>query len=573
MRFSATSSSRKRLNSMLFAASLLISYPLTLPLKAEASLSETNNIALSEAADADSKGLFGDIVDLVTGGKDGFCLPIIGCVDVGSITEDIVMEQLEQLLAKENAPIAVDVDDAFPVFQLLPGSVFDRPQLLDVTQLDDNTPIPAGDYVIPVIGFCLEQTFGSPNGHRYQLAPMGGTQQNIMADFLSSASPDELDYRTTQGIVWGIRAGMDFDDMPNDMQALIHQVIPQHQKSLKKGSFLKDVREIGDTAVQFLGYNSFESFLNAQGDFGEIISELLTIEETLTQANDWRSLSSRFLNEGTSPIGNIEQTPWSQLAPSTYARFVTLGNAGDVGALMLRVEGTPAQTKASAKNLPSASTMSGADLKDMIGSIAAVPEGSGRVQPLTFQPYPVEDLPVNPDGTVDVAAIQALPLLLGLVEAGIIREYFCSISDSCTSAGEALNDTFSNSSDDSNWQTGITPPPQAEHLDDGSVAASGSPDPQDEDPEEETSYRRIHNDERLRNGESYRYWSRQSDDDIIRSLQDGQRESLKVSQDGRIFNGNTRTLILEERGYNLGELIRSGRIVPGNHEPFSVPLP
>jgi hypothetical protein len=47
-----------------------------------------------------------------------------------------------------------------------------------------------------------------------------------------------------------------------------------------------------------------------------------------------------------------------------------------------------------------------------------------------------------------------------------------------------------------------------------------------------------------------------STDDIVRSLQPGAERPLTVKPDGRIFEGNTRILILEERGFDINSLPR-----------------
>ncbi len=56
---------------------------------------------------------------------------------------------------------------------------------------------------------------------------------------------------------------------------------------------------------------------------------------------------------------------------------------------------------------------------------------------------------------------------------------------------------------------------------------------------------------------SLEHWRNQSTDDIVKSLKDHPREFLKVKPDGRIFNGNTRIRILQERGYPVDSLPRT----------------
>jgi RHS repeat-associated protein len=74
--------------------------------------------------------------------------------------------------------------------------------------------------------------------------------------------------------------------------------------------------------------------------------------------------------------------------------------------------------------------------------------------------------------------------------------------------------------------------------------------------------RRIHSGETITSGvgkHSYDYWSRQSTDDIIKSLRPGSNNPLVAAPNGAIFDGNTRTYILERRGIDINSLPRVSR--------------
>jgi RHS repeat-associated protein len=67
---------------------------------------------------------------------------------------------------------------------------------------------------------------------------------------------------------------------------------------------------------------------------------------------------------------------------------------------------------------------------------------------------------------------------------------------------------------------------------------------------------------------SYEYWSKQPTDKIVESLKSGAKEGpLTVGKDGRIWNGNTRLRVLEERGYDITTL-PSETYVPSTFEEF-----
>jgi hypothetical protein len=70
---------------------------------------------------------------------------------------------------------------------------------------------------------------------------------------------------------------------------------------------------------------------------------------------------------------------------------------------------------------------------------------------------------------------------------------------------------------------------------------------------------RIHTDDTLESGAarfSLAYWRQRETTEIIESLQPGQSEALQVKPDGRIFNGNVRIKVLEERGFDVNDLAR-----------------
>lgn len=92
-----------------------------------------------------------------------------------------------------------------------------------------------------------------------------------------------------------------------------------------------------------------------------------------------------------------------------------------------------------------------------------------------------------------------------------------------------------------------------------SAGAKGSPDePNDPSGDKKIKLKRAHSAETIRssNKPGYDYWSKRSTGEIVKSLRAGQEEPLTVKPDGRIFQGNTRVLILQERGFDINTLPR-----------------
>jgi hypothetical protein len=72
--------------------------------------------------------------------------------------------------------------------------------------------------------------------------------------------------------------------------------------------------------------------------------------------------------------------------------------------------------------------------------------------------------------------------------------------------------------------------------------------------------RRIHSDALYEQNadarRSLEYHRTKTAEEIVESLRPSHDESLKVKRDGRIFQGNTRIKVLEERGYPVNDLPR-----------------
>jgi len=67
--------------------------------------------------------------------------------------------------------------------------------------------------------------------------------------------------------------------------------------------------------------------------------------------------------------------------------------------------------------------------------------------------------------------------------------------------------------------------------------------------------KRIH-DTKLLAKANLPYWRKQSTEAIIKSLRPGEEEPLTVKPDGRVFQGNTRIKVLQERGIDVDSLPR-----------------
>jgi len=70
--------------------------------------------------------------------------------------------------------------------------------------------------------------------------------------------------------------------------------------------------------------------------------------------------------------------------------------------------------------------------------------------------------------------------------------------------------------------------------------------------------RRLHPDQTVlsSNRSSHNYWATKSTEEIIDSLAADQPEPLMVKADGTVMQGNTRVMILQQRGVKVDSLPR-----------------
>jgi len=78
--------------------------------------------------------------------------------------------------------------------------------------------------------------------------------------------------------------------------------------------------------------------------------------------------------------------------------------------------------------------------------------------------------------------------------------------------------------------------------------------------DDQSPLKRLHPESTYQNDQTAKgaleYWRTQTTPQIIESLRPGTKESLQVRPDGTIGNGNTRIIILQERGFDVNSLPR-----------------
>lgn len=339
---------------------------------------------------------------------------------------------LEKVFYAE-APIVPSNRDLFPTISKLSGSPFDpRKYFANRLQFSNGTvELPPGDYVVPVMTYCMKSSGASPSNHRYQLGKLSGKAAQIIRDVNAKALtiflPEEI-----QTLSWNIQNGVPFDEMSTGSKQIVDVIIPEHRKELEKSSF-KVFSEKWDGIAINMGLPRFDEItdeaLNNLGDLGREIIALREFRRRLRESGGgYESLRELISLPGISEnLGTEATTPWSKLSENVYARFLITGHFLDVGELQIRIisaKRTPADSKNQLTRID-------------ISSLIADP-GKGEIQPLSLSALA---------GMLAVRGIpaSASPALIAAVIAAILADKYVdwdAFSKAAEKFGESARDVI-----------------------------------------------------------------------------------------------------------------------------------
>lgn len=315
-------------------------------------------------------------------------LLLFSCVSTEIVIEDVAKRAallatkpvLEKIFYAE-APLAPSNRDLFQTVQKLPGQSFEPKKYFgNRLQLSNGTvELLPGDYIVPVMTYCMKSSGASPSNHRYQLGKLSGRAAQIIRDLNAKAllkfRPEEI-----QAASWSIQNGVPFDEMPVESKKIIDAVIPEHRKELEK-SFFRSFSEKWDGIADKMGLPRFDEVtdqtLDSLGELGQEIRALREFRRTLRESGgNYENLRSLITLPGVSEnLGTEATTSWSQISERVYARFLITGHYLDVGELQIRV----------VASLRSPKSLKNDAIKIDVSSFVADP-GKGGIQPLSFSP-------------------------------------------------------------------------------------------------------------------------------------------------------------------------------------------
>jgi hypothetical protein len=245
----------------------------------------------------------------------------------------------------DQLPIVVAAADAFATVPSLPGAPFAPATGQNIAALlresrDGTVALPPGDYAFSVGVFCMRATSGSPNAHRYLVAPLHGSAADIITALNSRIPSYSVDHHLLQVLSWDIQAGMAYSAMQPDQRAAVDRIIPEYRSRLNADVYERIRDQYTATTQSIPGMPSFEEALTRIGPVGAQVVALQNLRRQLAQPPPTFEQLARalvpVLPAGSAPNPTGE-TPWSRYSERVFVRFVTAGNYATPGTYQVRV--------------------------------------------------------------------------------------------------------------------------------------------------------------------------------------------------------------------------------------------
>lgn len=303
--------------------------------------------------------------------KQRICLPFVGCTNVpdpggviGDTFNNAIQKEIQNALlevVREDIPIEISTDNLYPTVSQLPGKPFQplgnplTPEdgLLGMLQKmllvapDGRLELIPGDYTTEVYLHCYKpnvpgvptQQYRSPNGHRYLLANIEGKMADAIESLNVAALGTDTENSLINILVWNIQAGVKYEDMNPELQALVDEMIPEYRESLSQSYFEKVVGTWNRFSKLHSGLPSFENALDSLGDVGQTIKGTMVVRQNLLRYGlNYFALSEDFIIPETGEdIEKFSDVSWSKLNDRMFARLVTKNRTGETGTIQVRV--------------------------------------------------------------------------------------------------------------------------------------------------------------------------------------------------------------------------------------------
>lgn len=289
---------------------------------------------------------------------------------------------MEKVFQKD-APVLSPELNPYPTIQKLPGSSFNLSGINQNEMTYDksgNLLLSPGDYIIPVMTYCMKQSGESPDRHIYSLSKMTGKRAHIISELNLKAAP-VFSFEDIQIVSWSLQAGLSYNEMTKESQRIIDEIIPEFKPQLKE-SLLKILEKkwnnISDKSRGLIPSfdDGINETLNELGDTGQKISELKEFKSRLDEVGHDYSRLSEFI-QVTPQQKKKSDTSWSKISENAYIQFVTDGHFQEIGFVQIRILTEEQVRKISSTSIHKTPV----DLASFIAN-----PNSNIIQPLSFTP-------------------------------------------------------------------------------------------------------------------------------------------------------------------------------------------
>ncbi len=273
-----------------------------------------------------------------------------------------------------------------------------------------NLMLPPGDYIIPVMTYCMNHSGSSPDAHSYTLSRLEGSRARIIRE-LNLMAPIKFSVEDIQITSWSIQAGLSYEEMTTISKNVIDLILPKYKEELKE-SYLKIAEQkwnaLADSAQGIIpDFNKASNqLIDNLGEVEMKINEYRKFKTELGEiGHNYKELSRMIETSNKSLQKKRGETPWSLISPNVYARFVTDGHFNQIGFLQIKVIQETPQRKINSINDERVTVD--------IGALIANPNNKD-IQPLAFSMF------LNSQGVWVIPVLIEAPVAAGLVLAAII---------------------------------------------------------------------------------------------------------------------------------------------------------
>ncbi|MBV8172384.1 MAG: hypothetical protein JO219_10695 [Candidatus Eremiobacteraeota bacterium] len=288
---------------------------------------------------------------LLAGGEKSYGLPSLPGVpsvpNPGQAAKGIVSNELLKQFGtwfNMNRPVYVSGNDVLSTVATLPGGPFHPASQAVVQTLFQHArsgvlQLPAGDYNVAVVTYCMGHNNQGPWRNKFLLSPLRGAWSDVAVALNYRAYGSRFTPPQVQMLSWSLQAGMAYDEMSPTSRQIVDTLLPEYKGRLQEDFYDRARDEWNSISSKVPGAPNFENALGQLGDVGKSIVELREArDQIVANANDFNALVAQFSHLGNvRPQDAIGATPWSVIHPGVYARLRTKGTLLTPGVVQIRV--------------------------------------------------------------------------------------------------------------------------------------------------------------------------------------------------------------------------------------------